>query len=75
MWRIKRFVQLVILRKYWIRADTGTETHVWPNNDLRRHELIDCPCGPTDELVHGEDGDEWQTVHHSLDGRELKELA
>jgi len=69
----KRFVRLVILRKYWVseEADNG-ETHVFPNRDLRRHEAYDCPCGPTFSLNNCGDGDCYHVDHHSLDGRELK---
>jgi predicted GH43/DUF377 family glycosyl hydrolase len=39
------------------------------------HPMDDeCLCGPTTEPVRGEDGSMgWLVVHHSLDGRELRE--
>lgn len=44
--------------------------HVVPTNDLVAHSSDeDCPCGPD---VHFVDGGK-VVVHHSLDGRELKE--
>jgi hypothetical protein len=41
------------------------------------HDTVgDCLCGPTVEAVFREDGSNgWLTVHHSLDGRELREEA
>lgn len=47
--------------------------HTYPENDLIEHVLEGdgCPCGPTVELVHNDDGpDGWLVVHNSLDGRE-----
>lgn len=33
--------------------------------------VVDCPCGPTVELVSNPDGpDGWLLTHHSIDGRE-----
>jgi len=47
--------------------------HVHPLDDIIRHEVTeDCPCGPTLNPVHRDDGSYgWLYVHHSLDGREL----
>ncbi len=50
--------------------------HVWPVNDVIEHTTTgdDCICGPTLEVVPRDDGTTgWLTIHHSLDGRELKE--
>jgi hypothetical protein len=49
--------------------------HVRPRGDLIVHELTDdCPCGPEQRPVKGEDGSVgWLVVHHSLDGREQAE--
>lgn len=49
--------------------------HVLPVGDLIEHEAAGdgCPCGPTPEMVRGDDGDGWLIVHHSLDGRERDE--
>lgn len=50
--------------------------HVYPTQDLIEHETKGdgCPCGPTLDPVKREDGSVgWVLVHHSLDGRELKE--
>jgi hypothetical protein len=51
--------------------------HVVPVGDLIEHELTDpCPCGPQDQSVIRDDGSMgWVTVHASLDGRELTEVA
>lgn len=50
--------------------------HVVPINDLISHDTDtdQCVCGPSLELVEGEEGDGWLVVHHSLDGREADEL-
>jgi hypothetical protein len=50
--------------------------HTYPANDLIEHltDGQDCPCGPTDEPVLRDDGSYgWQIIHHSLDGREMRE--
>lgn len=50
--------------------------YVLPSADLIAHEEVgeDCPCGPTVEPVEREDGScGWVIVHHSLDGREVRE--
>ena len=51
--------------------------HVVPLGDLIEHQLADdCPCGPDPRPVKREDGSVgWLIVHHSLDGRELRERA
>lgn len=51
--------------------------HVMPLADLVEHEdSEDCVCGPTPNPVKREDGSVgWVHVHHSLDGRELRETA
>lgn len=54
---------------------TGT-WHVYPANDLIYHDASggDCVCIPRVEAVKRDDGSVgWVAVHHSLDGRELKE--
>jgi hypothetical protein len=44
--------------------------HTYPVADL-----VDCPCGPTTEAVFREDGSNgWHVIHHSLDGREFREI-
>jgi len=51
--------------------------HVVPVNDLIDHDSDggDCPCGPTTEPVPSDDGPMgWLVVHHSLDGREQREV-
>lgn len=50
--------------------------HVVPINDLVDHEVSDdCVCGPTVEAVFQDDGSNgWVVVHHSLDGRERREV-
>ena len=75
MWRIKRFIHIVILRRYWITAESpiSNEWHNWPNRDLRRHEATDCWCGPDNGLIQDDDGDRYTVEHHSLDGREHRE--
>ena len=50
--------------------------HTYPVNDLIEHELEGdgCACGPRVVQVIGEDGSSGtQVIHHSLDGRELRE--
>jgi hypothetical protein len=32
-----------------------------------------CACGPLVELQQADNGDHWQVIHHSLDGREFQE--
>lgn len=53
--------------------------HVIPVNDLIEHDTNgeqDCVCGPDTEPVEREDGSMgWLIVHHSLDGRELREAV
>jgi hypothetical protein len=54
----------------------GQIVHVLPVNDLIDHEEEghDCVCGVNSEPVQCEDGSfGWLIVHHSLDGRELRE--
>ncbi|WP_435233347.1 hypothetical protein [Micromonospora aurantiaca (nom. illeg.)] len=51
--------------------------HIVPVGDLIAHDSSggqDCVCGPTTKPVKAEDGSMgWMVVHHSLDGRELRE--
>ena len=50
--------------------------HTLPANDIIEHENIgtDCPCGPTVTAAFRDDGSNgWHVLHHSLDGRELRE--
>lgn len=52
--------------------------HVYPLNDLIEHETCGdgCVCVPAAEPVKRDNGSVgWLLVHHSLDGRELKEEA
>lgn len=52
--------------------------HVYPEGDLIEHVTDDdsCVCGPTTEPVPRDDGSYgWLIIHHSLDGRELREVA
>lgn len=51
--------------------------HVLPVDDLVEHEDVgdDCVCGSTVEAVPRDDGSMgWLITHHSLDGRELREV-
>ena len=53
-----------------------TTVHVYPDADLIEHETEgeDCACGPTSEAVFRDDGSNgWLVLHHSLDGREIRE--
>jgi hypothetical protein len=53
-----------------------TTVHTYPVRDLIEHDTDcgECPCGPTTEAVFREDGSNgWHVIHHSLDGRELRE--
>lgn len=58
---------------------TWDESHridVVPIGDLIEHDTVtdECVCVPRVEFIKGNDGsDNWQHVHHSLDGRELTE--
>lgn len=50
--------------------------HTLPSNDLIEHdsEGDDCPCGPTVTPIKLDTGEvNWHVLHHSLDGRELRE--
>ena len=50
--------------------------HTYPVADLIEHETEGdgCPCGPQVVQVIGPDGTAGkQVIHHSLDGRELRE--
>lgn len=51
--------------------------HVVPENDTVEHDDDDdCVCGPQQKCVERDDGSMgWVVVHHSLDGRELDEVA
>jgi hypothetical protein len=52
--------------------------HTYPVGDLIEHntDSDDCLCGPTTEPVPRDDGSfGWHILHHSLDGRELRESA
>jgi len=58
---------------FWSRP-MADELHVIPVDDLVDHACQDCPCGPTVDATHREDGTiGWGYKHHSLDGRELSE--
>lgn len=48
------------------------DLHEVPTGDSFDHETADdCPCGPTDRPLAGEDGSvSFVAVHHSLDGRQ-----
>jgi hypothetical protein len=48
-------------------AERPLDWHIIPGNDVRLHIVsVDCWCQPTDE--------NGIIVHHSLDGREFREL-
>jgi len=49
--------------------------HVFPVDDLVDHDAEgeDCVCGPRVDAILDNGPDDWIYVHHSLDGRELKE--
>lgn len=52
----------------------GAEVHVKPLHDLVEHADDEYVCGPTTEPVARGDGSMgWLVLHHSLDGRELRE--
>jgi hypothetical protein len=54
------------------------DAHVVPAGDLIEHDTTGdgCVCGPRAEPVERDDGSTWRLlVHHSLDGRELRERA
>lgn len=57
--------------------ETYSDTwHITPVNDYIEHEESgdDCVCHPTASPVKREDGSvAWIMMHHSLDGRELRE--
>lgn len=56
-----------------------SSVHVYPLGDLVEHDTGKCEacvCGPTPRPVKNDDGSVgWVIVHHSLDGRELREEA
>lgn len=51
------------------------DIHVTPTDDFVGHEVTDgCVCGPEARPIVRDDGSVgWMLVHHSLDGRELRE--
>jgi hypothetical protein len=53
------------------------DVHIWPLHDLIAHELHEtCPCKPTAAVTDSDSGVRtFQFTHHSLDGRELSEVA
>lgn len=56
--------------------DEWHHVHIVPVGDVVAHsedEEGDCVCGPTVEVMQGDDGLGWLIVHHSLDGREFRE--
>lgn len=60
--------------KWEVRESHSNEPHVIPINDLVKHEPEDCVCIPHTEPVPRSDGTiGWVILHHSLDGRELRE--
>lgn len=58
-----------------VHVDGRSPSHVWPVDDVIEHDVVgeDCVCGPEAVLIETNDGDVWQIVHASLDGRELSE--
>lgn len=53
-----------------IRAD-GTE-HFYPLLDAINHDPDEtCVCGPTWELDHDDDGDNWTLKHHPLTQKDV----
>jgi hypothetical protein len=51
--------------------------HCYPADDLVEHntDSEDCVCGPDIEPVFRDDGSNgWLISHHSLDGREQREV-
>jgi hypothetical protein len=52
------------------------DVHVLPVDDDVAHDVIDtCACGPAVEPVPRWDGSMgWLVIHHSLDGRERREV-
>ena len=57
-------------------TDGGQHVHVLPDDDAITHTEDDsCVCGPRIEPVERPDGTVgWLIVHHSLDGREDREV-
>ncbi len=56
--------------------DVSDAWHVYPVNDLTEHDTDtdNCVCIPEQRAVKRDDGSMgWIAVHHSLDGRELRE--
>lgn len=52
--------------------------HIVPVGDLIEHEWVRCPCGPRTKSLrqtdaNGETRVQWFVIHHSLDGRELRD--
>lgn len=46
--------------------------HIVPAGDLVEHEATsECICGPTTDIIIGENGEtQWHVTHHALDGRD-----
>lgn len=61
----------------WTLERVGAEVHVLPLADSINHDdSDDCVCGPLTEAVPREDGSMgWLVTHHSLDGREQREVS
>jgi len=58
----------------WAMLRAGRDAHVVPVGDLIEHELTErCVCVPSSRLIPAHDGDIWQLIHNSLDGREADE--
>lgn len=50
-------------------------SHVTPSREIDHEVSEDCPCGPTASPVKRGDGScGWVYIHHSLDGREIREV-
>lgn len=61
----------------WTLEKVGAEVHVMPLADIIQHDdSDDCACGPLTEAAPREDGSMgWLITHHSLDGREQREVS
>lgn len=61
----------------WTLEKVGAEVHVMPLADIIQHDdSDDCVCGPLAEAAPRGDGSMgWLITHHSLDGREQREVS
>lgn len=77
IWRSDQHLDRCPNWRGWISVVAADDNmaHVYPVRDSIVHEAWEeCPCGPAISAEFRGDGSNgWLAVHHSLDGRELRE--